>query len=295
MKTIYDQLEEEEALLEPAEIVEEVPEEDPVIEETVEETTEEDPEVVETKVEEPVKEELKFDNEAMARMRWENSELKRQQREAQEAAQNAIRLQQQPVNTDPEPNKAEDREEWLDWKARQLEKDTTEIKQWKQQQQEVAQKNELIQGAIQEFQGYEANFKAQAPDYDEAAAFVRQRVTDSIALLNPNLAPAQLNQMVANQLLRMASNSVNQGINPAAAVYDMAKRQGFTKEAPKETEAKTVSKASLETVDKNKKKSANGLGGSGGKSTLTIAALEKMSVKELDAMDSEEVDSILYG
>ena len=290
-KTIYDQVEEEIAAIEGIEgdDAEVVTTEEPA--QVDELPPAEEPEKVEEPVVDPKPE---VDNEAMARMRWENSELKRQQREAQELAQRAIELQKQPkTEEDPEPNKAEDREEWLEWKVRQADKAIDRANRFIEQQEQSTQKQKLIQGAIEEFTQYEQRFSLKAPDYDDAAKFFQSKVKESIATLQPHLSESQIAQAAANQLLQMGSTFVNQGLDPAEAIYNIAKKQGFTKVEAQTTESKPA-KASLETIEKNKSKSANGLGTGAGKQPVTIASLEKASVQDMYNLSDEEIYNAMY-
>lgn len=293
MKTIYEQLEEETQALEAeqpevVEVVEEVIEP----EETVPDDTEE-PEKVD-----PVEEytpEVKPDPVDFIKMRQELKAVKDQQaqiaREANEAAQRAMKVNQQ--EQDPEPNKAEDREEWLEWKVRQADKAIERAQKFIEQEEKAREHNNLIQGAIQEFTGYENRFKLKAPDYDQAANHYREKVRDSIATLNPGLDAQQVDQVLARQLLQQGSTFVNQGLDPAEAIYNIAKKMGYTFQEPKKEPVKTP-KPSLETVEKNKSKSANGLGAGGGKSNVTIAALEKASIADMYDMSDEEINGALY-
>jgi len=288
MKTIYDQVEEELKAIEQPEAVEEVVEEPVTEEEPVEEKTEE---VEEPKVEEKVEE--KPDHAETARLQWENRELKRQQREAAEAAQRAIEVAnaEKQKTEDPEPNKAEDREEWLEWKVRQADKVIASTQEFIQKEQKQREQQALINGAIQEFQSYEQRFALKAPDYDDAAKFFQDKVKESISTLNPHLNANQIAQMAANQLLTMGSQFVNQGLDPAEAIYNIAKRQGFTKEVKQDNKPQ---KASLETIEKNKAKSPNGLGSAGGKSKVTIATLEKASIQDMYDFSDEEIYNAQY-
>jgi len=291
-KTIYDQLAEEEKLLENPVIDDVVTDLEPTpepVEDEVEDDKADEP-VVDPKPADPVP------DTNMAQIRYELSEMKRQAAadKATAAAQQAIQNQPKP-NDDPEPNKTEDREEWLEWKSRQLEKTVSSINEWKQTQENQRQQNELIQSAIQEFTGYEERFKAKAPDYDQAAAFYQAKVKDSIMTLNPQLNEAQVNQIMTKQLLTIGSTFANQGLDPAEAIYNIAKRQGFKAPEPEFKADAKQAKPSLETIEKNKKKSAHGLGGSGGKGSITPESLNGMTIKDMQSMDPDEVDRIMYG
>jgi len=297
MKTIYEQLEEEEAAIE---AITDAPKEEVPAADVVDEPEEEafDPEATEEEAAdpvEPVKEEPKVDNEAMARMRWENSELKRQQREAQEAAQKAIQLQQQPAKVDAEPNPQEDMEAWLAWENRQIK---AELQQTRTQVEQINREKEtdkIIASGVQEVARYEAMIKDTVPDYEGASAFYVNTIKQQILANNPNIDPITLNKTLTMSVLKTAATFEAQGINPALAMYNMATLQGYKPKVSEQPEQKPAQRASLETIEKNKKKSASGLGGSGGKGTLTMDALDKMSTKELAELGDEEINRIMYG
>jgi len=296
MKTIYEQLQEEEAAIEAivATPEEEIP--DDVVDEPQEEVVE--PEVIEEEAPdpvEPVKEEPKVDNEAFARMRYENSELKRQQREAQELAQKAIEAQKPKVE-DPEPNPQDDMEAYLAWENRQIK---AQLKQTQDQVANIHREKEtdkIIASGVQEVARYEAMIKDTVPDYEGASAFYISGIKQQILANNPNIDPISLNKALTMSVLKTAGTFEAQGINPALAMYNMATLQGYKpKVSDQPVEQKPAQRASLETIEKNKKKSASGLGGSGGKGTLTMESLDKMSTKELAELGDEEINRIMYG
>jgi hypothetical protein len=281
MKTIYEQVEEEEKLLEQP------------VEDAIEETPEEpEDEPVEEPSEQPVEppaapvQETPVDNAAYARMRFEASEERRKR----EAAEEELRKQQSKPQT-TEPNKEEDREAWLEWKAQQLEEETKGLKQWKEQQEAERQAREHEEAQIRGFMYAENQFKAVAPDYEDVSNHMISRMSESVRLLNPHADDVAVNNFVKKQILTWAEQAAQQGFQPAQYLYNLGKNKfGYQPKAPVLTKQE---RPNLSIVEKNRKKSASGVGGSSGKSSLTIKALENMSVADMSNMDPEEIDSML--
>jgi hypothetical protein len=84
--------------------------------------------------------------------------------------------------------------------------------------------------ARQEFEGhiagFEAQFRPQAPDYDDAAIFLAQR-RDQDLIDAGHLDPKVRKEIMYHDMAVLAVNAVQRGVNPAQVAYNMAKRWGY--------------------------------------------------------------------
>ena len=283
MTTLYEQIEEAESKLKelnnpeqkPDEVEEDIEEEE--VEEEADELADEDDkdDVEEVTKEELEEKEQKPDASAYARMRREKRELEERIRALEEAKE----PKKEVVNTDPEPSKQEDYEQWLEWKDRQIEKKVSEIEAWKNTQEQSTQQKQLWEGAIKEFQHFENEFQKKTPDYEDASEFMKKRLYDSISLTNDDLSPAQVNQKITDYILKTASKAAADGYNPAETLYRLSKDKfGFVKESPQEK----VAKPDLRKIDANRKKSASPLqsGGKSGSVSISKESIADMSMAE---------------
>ena len=149
----------------------------------------------------------------------------RAQVEAMQRGQQPPQAQAAPEKPDPEPDKAQNYVEWLEWKDRQHERRFRETEQWRQQQEQVqraqAEKMQLaaaISPMIQEF-------RSQAQDYDQALNFARDRLARQVvtAGYNPAMAP----QAIETFETQLAQFAMAWGLNPAPLMYQAAKAWGY--------------------------------------------------------------------
>lgn len=217
--------------------------------------------------------EEKPDASAYARLRREKRELQERLKAYEEQKQ----TKKEDVDNDPEPNKQENYEQWLEWKDRKLEEKIARIEGKVTQSEQESEQNKLYQGAIKEFQDIEKKFKATAPDYDQAAEHLKKELTRSISLLNSELSPSQIQGVVTNHILKMAAQAAAGGLNPAEELYRMSKTTfGFVEKKEETT------KPNLKKIDANKRKSSSPLqsGGKPGSIPITLEAVNDMSLAE---------------
>lgn len=287
MSTLYEQIEEEENKLK--EVAEEAEAEEEELEESEEEEEpQESIEEVEKKEPEPEakeeekEEEQKPDASAYARMRRENRELAKKLEEI-EAAQRP--KAPEPANTDPEPSKQEDYEQWLEWKDRQNERKIADIERWKENEVKAREHNTLWNGAIKEFQQYENAFQKDMPDYEQAAEHLKSRLKDSISLVSDHLSPQEVDKAVSEYILKSAAKAVSEGYNPAESLYRMSKEKfGFVNTSK-------PAKPDLRKIDSNRKKSASPLqsGGKSGSASLTAESVADMSMAEFAKLTPSQI------
>ena len=284
MSNLYEQIAEDELKLK-AETGDEAAQEEqePVVEEEEEEqeaeaesTPEEEPKADEEKEEEKQEAEPEPKLDATAHFRHRQEKKALQERiEALEAAANP-----KPVieDTDPEPDKGEQYEEWLEWKDRTIEAKVTKVSEWQKKQESQQEQQNIWNGAVKEFQGFEAAFQKNTPDYEAAASHMKDRLADSYKLVNPNLTQQQVDSQVSNYILRNAAAAAQDGYNPAESLYNQAKeRFGFTK-----PEVAVKRKTDLKKIDANRRKSASPLqsGGQTNSNHVSIESIAGMSMSE---------------
>lgn len=126
--------------------------------------------------------------------------------------------------------------------------------QTQQQTQQQQQEQFYRQQIVGEASRMEAEFLSQQPDFDastrtsptynEASNFlVTMRKAELTATGSYN--PMQINQILVNETVELARQSLQNGRNPAQVIYDIAKARGFApkaKAAPQETESEKISR-----------------------------------------------------
>lgn len=152
------------------------------------------------------------------------------------------------------------------------------------------------QAAQQQLANYVATeehaFRAQAPDYDAAAAYVRQaREAEYRALGMTN--PMEIQQAMQGEIAQMANIARNTGTSIAEAVYNLAKSRGYKAGAPSARAGQGAGSqqdaaARLATIAQGQQQAAS-LGNAGG------AAPPGMSIERLLAMDDAEFSKATGG
>lgn len=272
--------------------------EEPVVEETPQEPVEELKE--EPKVEEPKTEEV-LDNSAYARMRREKAAEKKR---ADELAQQLADMQAQiasltqahrPVNTntavdsDPEPDRANNYEAWLEWDLRQTKKVATETATQLKQRLEEESRQKLHQQAIREFNNFEDKFKVTVTDYDAVAGHLVNTIAASIKNLNPNKPDNAIVEETHNRLLMMAGQFAKDGLDPAEELYHLAKERYGYKPAPVEEKVEEPA-PDLNKVAANRARSANvaAVSTNMGAAPITLKTAADMTVGEYMKLSVEE-------
>lgn len=273
-KSLYEQIEEEEKVLETESEGEEVADDKP---DDVEDDTEVAGEEEETEeVKEETKEELK--EEAKAEVKEEDKTAKdyyweRKNKDLQKKIDElSVQKKEAPIE-----------------QKQVIQEELDEIEVMKQALSEIKTqqyKQNLLQQAVAEFQDYEAGFAKEATDYDQVTDFYRQKMTDSFKTLHPNMNEKQVEQAVSMKILEEAGNIVKYGLNPAEELYNRAKKMGFTPKIENPT-VEVKPKIDLKTIDKNRKKSASALSGRGNSQTTsyTLDEVADMTPAQLLKLD----------
>jgi hypothetical protein len=282
---------------------------EPEQEEEVEKTSEAAPEEEaqeaeadskETAEEQPDPAAEKPDDSSFARMRREKKALERRVQEL-EARQNQAPVHEEPkkveavADADPEPDRQVKYEAWLEWNLRQHKKELAEIKGTVAKTTQLTERERLVNAAVQEFQGYEADYRAVNPSYDKAAEFYTKELTRSFKLLNPKISSAEAGELIRNTVLNKASSYAKLGLDPAEELYNEAVSFGF-RDNQEESIQEEV-KPSLRKIAANKSRNS-GMAGAKGRGTggpLTREAASELSVAEWAKLSQSEKKRLLTG
>lgn len=194
------------------------------------------------------------------------------------------------VKAIPDPN--EDPVGWLAHKTAELEEKQRKIDEYVETQEREKQSTQQYEAAKAELTGYAQRFATANPDFQQVAVHVENEIAKHIKAENPGITPQMLTKMVDHKVLSMAGQAVRNNTDPASYIYMVGKEVYGYKPAPKEEpKPDPTKKPDLKVVDKNRKKSANGLSGSSGKSGVSIKDLENMSIDEIE--QDEEAKALM--
>ena len=213
---------------------------------------------------------------------------------------------------DPEPNKQEQYEAWLEWRDRQLEAKAAGLEakvakidgRLEQQDQERAYAGQF-QAAVHEFIDIENAYRQENPEYNEAIGHGRMEYLRAAKIMHPDKTTAQIETAIDNQMIQFAAQAAVKGLNPAEELYDLCierfgyvpKDRRIAEPEVKSDNAKAISapvakaKPDLAVIQANKKKSASSLngGGSGGSQTLTPDDLANMTNAEFSNLSPAQL------
>jgi len=227
---------------------------------------------------------------AFARQRQEAKALKERLEQAEAArqamAERLAKLEgraeatpkpaEQPALEDQEPDADLYPEDHARWELRQLKKEIEDVKKFKQQQEQVS----TFQREVAGVQALEGQFKATAPDYDDAVQFLVEKEKRMKRLLNPQATDAQLEAQIQAEKVSLFKQILAAGKNPAEMVYEIAKQDGWQ---PKGKQAAATPKPSLNKLADNQRRAASIIGGTPAESSgkVTSDQLFSMSMQDL--------------
>lgn len=154
------------------------------------------------------------------------------------------------------------------------------------------EQQKLEREATDEFLNYENEFKKEAPDYAQASSHMVGSMMGAVQAIYPNASEKQVALFVRQQLLHLAGQAVQRGLNPAEALYLMAhEKYGYKKAAPKTDNTRER----LATVQKNQKRSASPLAGGGqnGSPSATLEEAADMSLADFSRLKPGEIEAMI--
>lgn len=243
-----------------------------------------EPEKPEVKEEKPPEERKMVPLEALHEARMKEREYREQLKKVeQEAAERFAKLEQrlQILQSPPKqvPKFEESPLENLKATAEESQSQLKEVQKQLEtfnQQGEISRQEQLVRHHTQVA---EQEFSKSTPDYVEAVAHL-QRVIDNNLQVMGIESPVERANIIQQQALGLAQQSLKSGKNPAEIVYQMAKNYGY---APKKLETKEETK--IEQIKKGQE-SSQSLGSSG-------KAEQPLTLKSLEAMDDEDFDALV--
>lgn len=188
------------------------------------------------------------------------------------------------------PGKDEDPIGHFDQRLAPLEEAVQALRQGTQQQNQQTQAQQVMGQVIGHCQQQEVNFRAETPDYDNAAQFLREardRQLQASGMDNP----IQRRQWIDNEAHQIAVRAVQMNKNFAQMIYDIASATGYTKAAAPAPEAAPAAPAvdpaaRLEQQARGQQQ-ARSLGNARGSApppALTAQRLAEMTEAQFNAM-----------
>lgn len=185
---------------------------------------------------------------------------------------------EKPAELAPEPDFMQDPKAYVDAKVGQVAEAAKAI----EQKAETLTQEQQVGRLVQHLGAIESEFVKQTPDYYEALAQVREARGTQLSMLYPQATPEQIRQAISTEELQLGAQLLSQGRDPAATVYEQAKRvYGFKSKSPQPAPIPAPPASTRPTGDPSAT-----LGSSGG--TAADGQLE-----ELDGGDDETPEGVL--
>lgn len=168
---------------------------------------------------------------ALQEERAEKKQLREELRQYREwQAQLAQRLQQMPVTSQgqqPVPDPQTKPLDYINHVLGKVQATTTELQQWRQQQEQAAQQRAAVQQVTDWASAQEQEFSKSQPEYHDAyryAADARDKELQALGYADPAARAAIVRQNTAE----IINNAIQQGKNPAELVWEYAQARGYT-------------------------------------------------------------------
>ncbi len=143
------------------------------------------------------------------------------------------------------------------------------------------QKQQLAQLQFQNaVNGQVSDFKAATADYDEAAEFYRNKRELEFRAVGMT-DEKQLGEWLDKEWAGLASAALQNGKNPAQAVYDLAKGYGYQANGTPATPQQSAGDKKLATIEKGQAASASLAAGSSASGEASLAQIAEMSDNDL--------------
>ncbi|MGU3399236.1 hypothetical protein ACLBWS_05755 [Brucellaceae bacterium D45D] len=199
----------------------------------------------------------------------------------------AAKQQQEQPKDDTPPDPAEDIIGFMQYQAKKTakleEERAAEVRQ-RQEQQQNAEQEQVIWST---WNDSVAQAKAELPDFDQAAEYLsqlRDGQLQAFAAVDPNFANPQTRIAQINAELRgIIIQAKQQGQDPAAAVYQIAKGYGYSGAKPANPQQETIDKINKIDEAQRGAKTLTASNGSNTGDPLSAEAIANMSPKEFDA------------
>ena len=158
------------------------------------------------------------------------------------------------------------------------------------QAREMAQQEGYRQQALNQIHNLELEFKATAPDYDDAINHLRETRHRELEIMFPLSNAQQRNEYIAQEWQQIVNESARAGLNPAQQVYNLAKARGFTAPQAAALAATQQRQPDLQAVAAAQQRHQSLSDAPGGETIapLDAKALARMSDKDFKAWMSKK-------
>ncbi len=159
----------------------------------------------------------------------------------------------------------------------------------RQEMRQTAQQEGYRQQALQQIHNLEQEFKATAPDYDDAINHLRGTRMNELEIMFPLSTAQQRNDYISQEWQNIVNQSAQAGLNPVQQVYNLAKARGFTAAAPAPT-ITTPAQPNLQAVAAAQQRHQSLSDAPGGETVAPLDAksLARMSDKDFKAWMSKK-------
>lgn len=208
----------------------------------------------------------------------------RSAREAQQRMEGTFQKLLSGLNDKPAPKFEEDPLGHMQARNEKLEKEISGVTEQLQQLNKQSSQTQFMSQVSETISGSEAEYRATHPDYDLALKHLKDVTRQD--LLDQGVDPATIEQTINAGKIGLANAALQQGKNPAAVIYDRAKRYGYTPKAPQDKLSTLARGADLgKTVE----------GGSA--AGLTLRDLAQMPDDQIDALvaDDKKFQALIRG
>lgn len=121
-------------------------------------------------------------------------------------------------------------------KTEALERELSDTRKWRTEQEQRGQATNNIQRIAQIAQAKEAEFKQTAPDYDDASTHLRN-LREAQLIAYGITDPMRRGNIIAEDAITIAATALSENKNPAEIIYNMAKASGYAKKAVEQAQA----------------------------------------------------------
>ena len=216
-----------------------------------------------------------------------------QQREEEE------RAAREKADADSAPNFEDDPAGYLRWQQDKIADRLTQLDDWRQNQAQTEQRSNLQTQFTTQVAALEQQFRNDHPDYDHAVQYLKAHRDRELA--NWGLDAMARNNVINQEVMFLASNALQQGVNPAELAYNQAVNFGWQnpadvaeREAEQAKVAEEEEKAKTEAAGSAKEKMESLQRGSQASKSLSQTkgtAPENLTLESLaDISDPDEFD-----
>ncbi len=213
---------------------------------------------------------------ALQQERSRRQMVEQQLQEIQRAIQQAqAEYERQQKTPDPQ----EDPIGAIQYQNEQLKTQLEQVTQWRQQQEAVQQQAAFQSELVNRVAQSAREFAQQAPDYPEAWKFVTEARSKQLAVLIPD--PVQREQTMMREALEIATQAMQQGLNPAQRYYDIAKAWGYQAQTapPPQAPPPVVQSAAAQTIQRGLKQQS-GISGGGSPPSTEMSPQQLANIRD---------------